>query len=139
MLRQLRQDLQEQVNLSFCHSLDNKLAVMAKEKEAARTTCSFPCFENHFSVEFWTEAGVHLVKVFEVIRERLLESFHPEECYFDVLIYDEGILINRILVLDRLIHRSASLPLLNVLNFDSAELCDSIASFLVNADTRARF
>ena len=112
---------------------------MAKEKEAARTTCSFPCFENHFPVEFWTEAGVHLVKVFEVIRERLLESFHPEECYFDVLIYDESILIDRILVLDRLIHRSASVPLLDVLNFYFAELCDSIACFLVNADTCTRF
>ena len=139
MLRQLRQDLQEQVKLSFSHSFDYELSVMAKEKEAARTTCSFPCFENHLSVEFWTEAGVHLVEVFEVIRERLLESFHPEECYFDVLIYDESILTDGILVLDRLIHLFTSLPLLDVLYFDSAELCDGIACFLVNADTCTRF
>ena len=65
----VRKEFEEDIQLSFIHSLNHVLIVMAKEEEASTFAGSFTCFEQSVAVEGWTQA--------------LLEKTHAQTISFE--------------------------------------------------------
>ena len=94
MYRQLWQNTEHEVSFSLSQSLNNELAIMAEEKEASTTTCSFASFEDLFTVYLWTETLLnHLKVVFKVVVESFHEEFILMKLYFDIVFNNCSILI----------------------------------------------
>lgn len=138
MLWKFRQYLQVKIKLTFCHGLYDKLLVMAEEKEATRASCSLSSFEDHVTVELWTETCMKHLVTFQVIWKRVIEGVYSVVSYTDIFIYDQIAVFDSILWL--LICRCFSrIPLLAILYLDMIELHCSIASSAINRDSRFSF
>ena len=66
--------LEEEIKLSFSHSLYDELAIMAEEEKAPRSTGPLTSFEDHVSIELWTQTSMQAICAGQVLRECIDEG-----------------------------------------------------------------
>ena len=79
MLTEVSLQLQIQVKLTPCHSLDDKLAVMAEKEEATTPSCPFTRLKDLVLVELGVQRILNVAVAIEEFSVGLLELSHPVE------------------------------------------------------------
>ena len=94
MIFEGRELLEEQVKLLLRHGLDDKLAVVGKEKEGAAPACALPSLEDHVAIELGTEGLVEVGQLgAEVLAVHFLEDVQPVEGHLHSLLHSQHVFL----------------------------------------------
>ena len=84
MFSEGRKHAQHQVHFTFRHSLNNKLSIVAKEKEASAPSCTFSCFKDLVTIGLRTQTLFNNFHITEVIFESRHEEVSFVKCHLNI-------------------------------------------------------